>query len=113
MRVLLDEDVDVRVLAWLREASHDATRVPSGLKNGAVIELSRRESRVLITRDKDFANRLLYLPSHNSGIVILRVHPPTREKLVAALRALLAQVPEREIPGKLVVVDESGYHLLS
>ncbi len=113
MRALLDEDVHIKVLRWLIEAGHDVIRVPSGLKNGRVIELARRETRVLITRDKDFANRLLYPPAQSSGIVLLRIHPPLLEKLIAALQLVLAKLPETEFTAKLVIVEEHGFHLIS
>ena len=62
---------------------------------------------------KDFANRLMYPPSTCHGIVILRIHPPQLEKFVAALRLLLSELLDDQLRGKLVVVEEQGYHLLS
>ncbi len=113
MRVLLDEDVHIKLMDWFIGLGHDVARVPSGLKNGSVFELARRESRVLITRDKDFANRLLYSPSKNSGIIVLRIHPPQLEKLTAALQRLLSELSPASLIGKLVVLEEQEYHLLS
>ncbi|MBI3333630.1 MAG: DUF5615 family PIN-like protein [Candidatus Omnitrophica bacterium] len=113
MKVLLDEDVHVKLMDWLVEKGHDVLRVPSGFKNGQVIGLAKRESRVLITRDKDFANRLMYPPSACSGIVILRVHPPELGKLILALQMLLAELAADQVRGKLIIVEEEGYHLLS
>jgi len=113
MRILLDEDVHIKLLNWLTERGHDVLRVPSGLKNGEVIELAKRTSRVLMTRDKDFANRLLYPPSNFPGFILLRIHPPQLEKLVEALQQLLSKLSEEQVRGKLVVVEEGGYHLLS
>lgn len=113
MRFLLDEDVHIKVLDWLAQSGHDVLRVPSGLKNGRVVELACQESRVLITRDKDFANRLMYPPARFPGIVILRIHPPQLEKLIAALQSLFTNLTEDHLRGKLTVVEEQGYHLLS
>lgn len=112
MRILLDEDVHIKVLDWLAEAGHDVLRVPSGLKNGQVIALARRESRVLVTRDKDFASRLMYPPSESAGVVILRIHPPQLEKLTTALHRLMVELSETQLNGKLAIVEEEGYHLL-
>ena len=113
MRVLLDEDVHIKVLDWLVERGHDVIRVPSGLKNGDVLALAKRESRVLVTRDKDFSNRLMYPPDQHPGILVLRIHPPQLEKLTAALQTLLTKLPESEFTGKLVITEEGGFHLLS
>lgn len=111
MRILLDEDVHVKVMDWLTKRGHDVLRVPSGLKNGAVLELAQRESRVLLTRDKDFSNRLMYPPFRYKGIVILRIHPPELERLLRALERLLSKLSEVEFPGKTAIVEEQGYHL--
>ncbi len=56
MRALIDEDVHIKVLGWLVAEGHDAVRVPLGFKNGKVLELATQESRILITRDKDFSD---------------------------------------------------------
>lgn len=113
MRILLDEDVDVKVLKWLNSNGHDAVRVPSGLQNGRVIQLARREGRILLTRDTDFSNRLFYPPSQLLGIVILRIHPPRYEQLVAELHKLFANLAETDIQGKTVIVESHGYYLLT
>ncbi len=81
MRILLDEDVHARVLDWLVKQGHSVVRVSSGLKNGQVVELARQESRALISRDKDFANRLMYPPEKSAGIVVLRIHPPQKDTI--------------------------------
>lgn len=113
MRALLDEDVHVKVLDWLIKNGHDAIRVPAGIKNGEVLKLAQREGRVLITRDKDFSNRLMYPPSQYKGIVILRIHPPELERLTRALQGMLAHLPETELSGKTAIVEEQGYHLIT
>ena len=113
MRVLLDEDVHIGVMDWLRQSGHDVVRVPSGLKNVAVLALAICETRLLVTRDKDFANRLMYPPAKCPGIAVLRIHPPKLESLVAALQSLLGQVDGEMLKGKLAIIEESGYHLLA
>lgn len=113
MRVLLDENIPRRVGEWLSHNGHEIVRVPAGFKNGAVIELARREARVLITRDQDFADRFTYPPAQSSGLIILRIHPPTQDRLVAALQRLLGERPEPQFSGQLIVVEEHGYHIIS
>ncbi len=113
MKILLDEDVHIKIVDWLQANGHDVMRVPTGLKNGRVIELAKLESRVLMTRDKDFSNRLMYPPGKSFGIIVLRIHPPQLEKLVTALQLLFDELRDATLQGKLVIVEENGYHLLS
>ncbi|OGX38023.1 MAG: hypothetical protein A3C53_08300 [Omnitrophica WOR_2 bacterium RIFCSPHIGHO2_02_FULL_68_15] len=112
MRVLLDENIPRRVGEWINQRGHEAARVPAGLKNGAVIELARREARVLVTRDQDFADRFHYPPAQSPGLIVLRVHPPTQDRLIAALQRLLSERPEVRFSGHLIVVEEQGYHVI-
>ena len=111
MRVLLDEDVHVKLIDWLVSSGHDVARVPSGTKNGQVLALALQQNRILITRDKDFSNRLMYPPSRYLGIVVLRVHPPLLEKLISVLRRLLAEVQPEQFKGRVFLLEEEEYHV--
>lgn len=111
MRLLVDEDVDVRIIGILKRLGHDARRVPSGTKNGAVIHLARREERVLLTRDADFTNGGLYPPSRHSGIIHIAIHPPWLERIVPPLTHFLKSVDAQETAGKLFILEDAGYHV--
>ena len=113
MRILLDENVHVKLMDRLIKLGHETVRVPSGLKNGQVMELAIRESRILLTQDKDFANRLMYPPKQYPGIIILRIHPPELDRLTSALRAFLGDLGNVSLKGKLAIVEERGYQLQS
>ncbi len=66
--------------------------------------------RVLITRDADFANAILYPPSRHEGIVYLAIHPPWLEKIVPPLTRLLKSVSENGIVGRTLTLTETGYY---
>ena len=111
MRFLVDEDVDVRVLALLKRLGHEGRRVPSGTTNGAVLRLALREHRVLITRDADFLNTALYPPARHAGIIHLAIHPPWFEKMAPVLTRFLHHVVSADrLDGKVVVLEPSGSH---
>ncbi|MDP2600194.1 MAG: DUF5615 family PIN-like protein [Deltaproteobacteria bacterium] len=112
MRVLIDENVHVKVISWLKEKGCDVLRVPSGTKNGNVIKLAQNESRVLMTNDTNFSNRFLYPPKQFHGIIILKIHPPKLENLLSALQKLLKEFPELDLRGKLVILEEEGCRLI-
>lgn len=113
MRILLDENTHVKLTDWFNKAGHDAVRVPSGLKNGDVIDLACRETRVLVTYDKDFADPLLYPPAKHHGVILLRIHPPNLRRVLTVLQLLLASLPAKEFDQKLVILEEYGYHIVS
>lgn len=69
MRFLADECFDERLAAALRGAGHDVARVPtrSGLDDLAVAGRAERESRVLLTMDKDFGRIAVDLGRPGTG----------------------------------------------
>ncbi len=109
MRLLVDEDVDVRIIGVLRRLGHNVRRVPSGTQNGAVIRLAKREERVLVTRDADFADTSVYPPARSAGIIRLAIHPPSLQNLAPPLTDLLTAIPEHEFTGALFVVEATGH----
>ena len=112
MRFLVDESVDIRVIRLLKRLGHSARRVPSGAANGAVLQLARRERRVLIARDSDFANTILYPPSRHCGVVHIAIHPPWFEKIAPPQQRLMESVPEEDFDSRVFVPEETGYHRL-
>ncbi len=113
MRFLIDENVKLEILRWLLKNGHDAVRVPAGTKNGSVLALGISESRVLITHDHDFADRLRYPPAKHAGIILIEIHPPIFSKLQTALQRLLSNPPADGFAGKLILLEEQGFHLVS
>jgi predicted nuclease of predicted toxin-antitoxin system len=112
MRFLVDEDVPVKVIGFLRKLGHDTRRVTSGLKNGAVLRLAVEEKRLLITRDSDFTDTVRYPPSRCPGIIHLDIHPPYWEDISPVLKSLLAKVPAERFAGTLIVLRSDGFEEL-
>ncbi len=110
LKFLLDENVPKSVKTFLEHEGVPAEYGPKGVRNTEIISLSREKRSVLITRDSDFLDRLLYPPREFSGIIVFRIHPPIPEKLVNALSLLLQEV--KEFKGKLFVVEEDGFEIM-
>ncbi len=109
MRLLVDENVDVKVIGLLKNLGHEAVRTPPGTKNGAVIRMAVQERRILLTRDSDFTNAKLYPPNRCPGIIHLDIHPPHFAKIAPLLKSFLSSVTEEQMAGKLFVVGADGY----
>jgi hypothetical protein len=109
MRLLVDENLGRRLVRLLQTLGHDATRVPLGLKNGAVMRLAIQERRVLVTRDADFADQARFPPARTPGIIHLEIHPPRFGRLAPALRSFLDSVSGGSLAGRLFVVGGDGY----
>jgi predicted nuclease of predicted toxin-antitoxin system len=111
VKFLIDEDVPAKVLKALTAIGHDAVRVPTSTPDAGVARLALNEHRTLITLDKDFTNRLLYPPSVHS-IIVMRIHPPFANDLIAALSHFLDSIGQQEITG-LTVIQRDGHLRIS
>lgn len=97
MRFLADESCDARVAAALRDAGHDVVAVAAtarGAADAEVLELARRDRRVVLTEDRDFG-RLVFAsepPLRDGGVIYLRcpesVRPILPEEVVALVNRL-------------------------
>lgn len=110
MKLLLDENLSPQHAAELRTQGHDALAVLdtglSGASDDRVLRFAVENSRVLLTLDADFANVIRFPPEQTLGIVRLKVHPATEERIRQTIRRVLLLLRDVDITGRLVVVDE-------
>ncbi len=103
---MIDEDVPVKVMSFLKASAHDTARVTPSSPDAQIARLAKTEKRILITLDKDFTNVSMYPPKELT-IRHVQIHPPAIEIITAALQKLLA-LPVEEIKG-LIILRESGH----
>ena len=85
MKFLIDENIHSKVGIFLAETRHDVKRVVSGSENGEILRAALTEERVLVTHDTHFSNILMYPPDKYCGIIRIRIHPPSPDKVIPAL----------------------------
>jgi predicted nuclease of predicted toxin-antitoxin system len=77
MRLLANENVSARVIQALRQRGHDVLSAKESMRgesDSAVLQLARREGRLVVTHDKDFGELAFrnHLPAE-CGILLLRL----------------------------------------
>ncbi len=96
MRVLLDEDVPIRLRLYFQsevEVETVAYRGWKGLKNGALLRAAQEYFDVFVTMDDSLPDQQ-FLPQFELGVVILRASSKTLEGLVAMVPELERLMPE-------------------
>jgi len=115
VRFLLDEDLSPRSAEYLRTIGYDAVHVREvGLKGSsdqAVLAFARSEGRILVTRDRDFADIRRYPPGSHAGIVRLKIPHPTAQATSAVLGRLLNRLGREDFTQNLVVTDGHRYRI--
>ncbi len=78
----------------------------SGAPDERVRQFATENGRVLVTLDADFANVVRFPPQYTRGVVRLKIHPPTEERIRRALRRAVLVLENIDLSGRLAVVDE-------
>ena len=109
MKLLLDADVPRSFLSRLKDYGHDVSDVrdisKTALKDAEIFAIAQKENRILITRDLDFSNILMYPPVKSCGIIVLRTHLLSREEIFQILLKAI-QSPQRQLQGTLVIAQK-------
>lgn len=117
MKLKLDENLDTRLAALLKQAGHDVLTVRNqgflGIEDQALYERCILEKRTLVSLDKDFSNVLRFPPQGTSGLVVLRgpddLFSTTRILIQTLIQALASDTPVGKLwiiePGRLRIHD--------
>ncbi len=77
MRFLLDQSTDARLIPYLRQQGHDATRIgrdhPGGLPDPQVLAIAVAEQRILLTDDRDFGELVFRQRQPHAGVIFFRL----------------------------------------
>ena len=107
MRFLADESCDFAVVRALRASGHDILAVRDvlpGRPDEAVIQLALKDSRVLLTEDKDFG-QLIYASSMESpGVIFIRFPVDARQAMIRTVVELVEKKADKT-EGRFVVVQ--------
>lgn len=76
MKLLLDENVEYRLAAFLIGEGHNVTTIirdyPRSLDDREVLNLARIEGRILITNDRDFGELIFNQQLPHAGVIYFR-----------------------------------------
>ncbi|MEK7173660.1 MAG: DUF5615 family PIN-like protein [Patescibacteria group bacterium] len=112
LKLLCDENIPYLIKTSLEQRGFDVGCVTPGMKDNVVAELARREQRILITFDSDFANILAYPPSKYFGILRINIHPPFPNIILVALeRVFNVFKKQKDFHKKLIIVEASTFRI--
>lgn len=110
MKLFLDENLSPQHASELRAEGYDAIAVLeaglSGATDEQVLRFAVDKGRVVVTLDADFANVMRFPPDRTLGVVRLKVHPATEDRIRQAIRRALMFLHNVEMAGRLAVVDD-------
>lgn len=107
---MADMMISPTTVAALRRQGWDAVRVPDRLPVTAsdqeILELARREARVVVTQDLDFS-ALLALGGHSRpSLITLRLSTSNPEVVTQSLLDVLARLEQDLLDGRAITVGD-------
>lgn len=111
MRLLADENIPDELVDLLRSRGYDVAAVPPKSKDADIALIAKRERRVLLTQDKDFANIIWYPPETLHGIIRLKFHPPVILDILSALEDLFRRLSSKDLDKRLVILEKNGLRI--
>lgn len=113
MKLLADESVDLLIVERLRRDDHDVgyvAEMASGITDENVLDLVNKETRLLVTADKDFGELVFRQGRALPGVVLIRLAGLSggrKAEIVAS--ALTAH--GQELPGAFTVVTPGAIRI--
>ena len=110
MNFKIDENLPVEVAELMRQSEHDAITVLDQNLGGSddfnVALVCKREKRILVTMDMDFADIRTYPPDEFSGLIILRLKRQDKPYVLGIVERLMHLFLDEPIDGHLWIVEE-------
>lgn len=109
--LLLDANLSPETSAFLRSLGIDASDLVSrklpDLTDLEIVELAKRERRVIVTFDLDFGEIYFRMQRGQIGVIILRLGDQTIEAVNSVLREFFSSVaPTVDLTKSLIVIGE-------
>jgi predicted nuclease of predicted toxin-antitoxin system len=93
MRFLLDENAPLRLIGHLRSLGHDVRSIAqdyqTALDDRVVLQIARRERRILITGDRDFGELIFRQHLPHAGVLYFRLRNTQLPTWIARLEVVL------------------------
>ncbi|MDA1314243.1 MAG: DUF5615 family PIN-like protein [Acidobacteria bacterium] len=105
----MDENLPAEAAELLRSKGHDAETVADEGLQGAdditVEREARKEQRVLVSLDLDFADLRSYLAEDSAGIIVIRSRSQDKLTVLDFLRRIIAKVESDSPAGAIWIVE--------
>lgn len=111
LKFKIDENLPVEAANIFTKFGYDAETVfyegIKGFPDKEIMELCRREGRILVTLDLDFSDVRVYPPASVPGIIILRITNQSAESILSILEKLMLAIKIENPAAKLWIVEET------
>ena len=110
IRFLADENIATSLVKSLRKNGFDVKDIKEeklyGIADKEALEIAKKEDRIVITRDKDFANLLNFPLQHHKGVILLRFSNQAPNNAIKKLIPILKSKVKYKLMNSLVIIGD-------
>jgi len=110
MKIKLDENLPIALVTALKDLGHDIDTVQSeglaGADDDRIWRATQTAERFLITQDLDFSDTRQFAPGTHAGIMLVRLHEPSRRALISKVQTVFATEDTAEWNGCFIVATD-------
>lgn len=110
MKFLTDENIATSLVEKLRKEDHDVKDIKEEelfqIPDSKIIEIAKKEDRIILTHDKDFSNLLRSPNKKHSGVILLRFKNQSPQHVINKFIPLLKESLNKDLKNKVVIVEE-------
>ncbi len=96
---------------WLNQQGHDAIHASDiGLNCASdtlIIELARKEQRIVITADLDYPRLLSLTQAGGPSLILFRIGNFSDQESIDYLSKLLWTIPEEDLSNSIIVIEKN------
>jgi predicted nuclease of predicted toxin-antitoxin system len=108
MKFLFDQSADFRLIPHLTNLGHDVQAIsrnyPHGLPDEDVLEIARKERRILVVADRDFGELIFQQGLAHAGVIFFRLPGAGLQTKIEQFNAVLDEYTDELALGKFLVV---------
>jgi predicted nuclease of predicted toxin-antitoxin system len=108
MKFLFDQSADFRLIPHLTDLGHDVQAIsrnyPHGLPDEDVLEIARKERRILVVADRDFGELIFQQEHVHTGVIFFRLPGASLQTKIEHLNTVLEDYAEKLKFGEFIVV---------
>ena len=112
MKFLADENISNSIKKIITDGGYDLLDVQKsefvGSSDGELWKLAKKEGRVIISFDLDFANIIQYPPGEGNGVIVLRPKGMTFEEIERKIGSFISNIEKIRIDKSLVVISKAS-----
>lgn len=110
MKFLVNENIGLRVVKFLRSQGHNVVSVQEkfrGKKDTFILRKARLTDRTVITYDQDFGELIFKSKIKHRGVILLKTRDESTKTQIRVLKKFLSDYPKEDIKDYFWVITEA------